>query len=591
FWQAWTFRWRSWHWALADRAHHLPQPLANYALALLLGAKDQTLYADNPKIQELGLIHLFSLSGFHVAFLLALVRWLGRRLGLYREITLAIMAVVLPSFYWLTACPPILVRAVVAGEGRILRQAGGWRVDPVTIWSWSLLVALAVHPQILLTVGGQLSFALTLALTLMPATWPSWQKGVFLSVLTFPIIVAQQYVWNCWQTVANLLAVPIFSTVILPTVLVAFLLVPVPGLAPTCNWIVASFDQTIAWVGSWPGQVVVGALAWPVLLTLFCLPWFAIGANHRCRRWLVSTWIVVLLFGWTTVRWRSTGEYTTFDIGQGDAAVLREPWNRSVTLIDTGGKVSFQRPEFGQNSGNQSPASQAKSQEGLARSVIVPYLHALGIGRINTLSLSHQDQDHLGDARVILTTFRVDQVLVPAGLPNQPAFQRKVKPYLNGAKVVEGTDQVQVSHLPLKILHPFQPGIGENEDSLALAGRLGPLTLFTAGDLDQMGEAAIQAKYSNFRPDIVKFGHHGSKTATNPTVMATWRPKYGLISAGRDNRYGHPNQETLETARANQMIVYDTRRQGMLRYVYDLNRKGYFEVTSSHDLTDPKKSN
>ncbi|CAK1222993.1 DNA internalization-related competence protein ComEC/Rec2 [Fructobacillus evanidus] len=584
-----------WHAILSDHAKALPNPVRNYALALLLGSKDQTLYDDNPKIQELGLIHLFSLSGFHVAFLITVIRWLGRLVGLYQELTLAIMALCLIGFYWLTACPPILVRAVIAGESRIFAQAFNRRFASIQIWSWSLLLTLVVHPQILLTLGGQLSFFLTLALAILPDYWPTWQKGLFLSVLTFPLIVAQQYTWNLWQSLANLIAIPVFSLVILPVVLVAFFGQVVPGLVTIANWLVTMFDQAVYWLGNLPGQIVIGALPWPILLVLGFAPWFLLGAEKTGRRWVVSTWLFAFLTGFSLVHFPRTGEFTTFDIGQGDAALLREPYNKSVTLIDTGGKVSFQKTGFsGQEATENKPyekQSWPKNQEGQARTVIVPYLHAHGISRINTLSLSHQDQDHLGDARVILTTFQVDQVLLPAGMAGQPAFLKKIQPYLGKARVVSVTDQIQPANLPLRVLHPFQPGIGENEDSIALGGRVGPLVLFTAGDLDQAGEKKILAKYPDFRPNLVKFGHHGSKTATNPAVMAEWQPTYGLISAGRKNRYGHPNQEVLEIATRQKMIVYDTRRQGMLRYVYENHKKGHFQVKSTNDLTNSKTTN
>lgn len=322
---------------------------------------------------------------------------------------------------------------------------------------------------------------------------------------------------------------------------------------------------------------------------------FLLGAEKVGRRWVVATWLFAFLTGFFLVHFSKTGEFTTFDIGQRDEALLKEPYNQSVTLIDTGGKVSFQKSGFSSQETveNRIHRNQSwpKNQEGQARSVIVPYLHARGISRINTLSLSHQDQDHLGDARVILTMFQVDQVLLPAGMTEQPAFLKKVQPYLGRTKVISVTDQVQPPNLPLRILHPFRPGSGKNEDSIALSGRIGPLVLFTAGDLDQAGEKRILARYPDFRPDVVKFGHHGSKTATNPTVIAEWQPTYGLISAGRKNRYGHSNQEVLETAARQKMIVYDTRRQGMLRYVYENHKKGHFQVKSTNDLTNSKTTN
>ncbi|CAK1230192.1 DNA uptake channel protein ComEC C-terminal domain [Fructobacillus cardui] len=556
------------HASLSDRAKKLPNPISNYALALLLGSKDQTLYDDNPKIQELGLVHLFSLSGFHVAFLLAAVRKLGKLVGLYQELTLAIMALCLVGFYWLTACPPILVRAVIAGEGRIFAQAFNRQFSSIQIWSWSLLLTLIVHPQILLTLGGQLSFFLTLALALLPEDWSTWQKGLFLSVLTFPLIVAQQYTWNIWQSFANLIAIPVFSLVILPVVLVAFFGQVVPGLAPVANWLVTMFDQSVYWLGNLPGQIVIGALPWPILLVLGFAPWFLLGAEKAGRRWVVGTWLFALIIGFFLVHFPRTGEFTTFDIGQGDAALLREPYNKTITLIDTGGKISFQKPCFsGQGSAENNPHGKQgwpKNQEGQARSVIVPYLHARGISRINTLSLSHQDQDHIGDARVILTTFQVDQVLLPAGMTKQAAFRKRIQPYLGRTKVVSVTDRVQPANLPLRVLHPFQPGIGEKK---------------------------VLARYPSFRPDLIKFGHHGSRTSTNKEVLAKWQPTYGLISAGRKNRYGHPNQEVLAIAAQQKMIVYDTRRQGMLRYVYENHNKGHFQVKSFNDLTNSKTTN
>lgn len=90
---------------------------------------------------------------------MAVIRWLGRLAGLYQEITLAMVALCLIAFYWLTACPPILVRAVITGESRIFAQAFNYRFASIQIWSWSLLLMLFVHPQILLTLGGSCHFS------------------------------------------------------------------------------------------------------------------------------------------------------------------------------------------------------------------------------------------------------------------------------------------------------------------------------------------------------------------------------------------------------------------------------------------------
>ncbi|MDF7636998.1 DNA internalization-related competence protein ComEC/Rec2 [Leuconostocaceae bacterium ESL0958] len=572
-WQAVYFRLRTSQAQALAAAATLPQPLSVYAQTVLLGGREPALYRNHPGLQELGLVHLFSMSGFHVAFLLAFCQKLGRWLRIERAWLAGMLLVLLPLFYCFTGMAAVLIRAVIAGEARLIKRHWGLQWSAQSIWGLSLLLTLLLQPMILLTLGGQLSFSLTLAL-IVTKRYRYWQRTFFLSVITFPLLTAQHYTWNCWQTLANGLAIPLFTYLVLPAVLLGYLGCFLPVLVQLANGLVATFDQTVAWLASWPGQIVLGALPWGCWCLLFLLPWFWVGQGRIRQLWLFTLWCGALGLGYYQVHWPSQGEYTTFDIGQGDAALLREPYNRTVTLIDTGGKVSFGRPGF------------AKAVPvGRAEQVILPYLHAKGIAKVDALSLSHQDQDHIGDAGFLLQHVKVDRLLVPAGLPAQPAFAKKVRPYLGRTKVLELTDQVALPGLPLKVLYPFAPGQGENEDSLSFAVQAGQATIFTAGDLDQQGEAAILAKYPTFRPDIIKFGHHGSKTATNPAVMAAWRPHYGLISAGRRNRYGHPHAATLATAAKEGMVVYSTQQQGMLRYVYKDGEKGRFQVCWNHEIS------
>ncbi|MBS9337764.1 ComEC/Rec2 family competence protein [Fructobacillus parabroussonetiae] len=182
---------------------------------------------------------------------------------------------------------------------------------------------------------------------------------------------------------------------------------------------------------------------------------------------------------------------------------------------------------------------------------------------------------------MILENFRVDLLVIPAGMRSLPSFQKKIQPYLQRTRVVEATNQTTIPNCPLNIRYPFEAGLAGNDDSLAWTGKIGGQSIYTAGDLDRNGEQKIWSKYPDFSPTIVKFGHHGSKTATDPTVFAHWQPKVGLVSAGRNSRYGHPHQEVLDVAEKEKMIVYSTQEQGMLRYSYRGNH-GHFEV-SIHD--------
>lgn len=172
---------------------------------------------------------------------------------------------------------------------------------------------------------------------------------------------------------------------------------------------------------------------------------------------------------------------------------------------------------------------------------------------------------------------------MPAGMQSQQSFKTQILPYLKKAKVIEVTEKNQVNDLPLKIYHPLTAGQAANEDSVALYGVLGGMSVLTAGDLDRAGERLLAERHPEMKVDLIKLGHHGSKTATDPITLSKWQPSIGIISAGRNNRYHHPHQETLDTLQKNQMSVFNTQIHGMIKYIYK-GEKGYFKVKLPHEF-------
>lgn len=567
FWQQVGDQLHNWHAQAMANAAKLPEPLGEYAQALILGAPPKAFYDQNPGVQTLGLVHLFSVSGFQVTYLLLALMAILRRLWCPQEFTVAIGIVALLAYFIFTGAPGILVRAVIAGIFRLVGALGWRRCPPEAVWAISLLGSLIYQPAILLTLGGQLSFVLTFCL-LFSAQLTFWQTNLWLSLVSFVLLTAQQFTWHLLQTLANCLAIPLFSVLIVPCVLIGWLGQDVVGISRLMNVIIATFAKTVDWLAQLPGQVIIGKLPWWVTLVLLLLALMSFvpyKSMAQRARWL---WLVMLLIAMVGVKYPLRGELTTFDIGQGDAALLRTPLNRSVTLIDTGGAPQFAKKK---------PWQQTQRNRTAGETVIVNYLHSLGISRVDNLVLTHQDTDHIGYAKVILDKLVVTRVIVPAGMQQQAAFKREIQPFLRQAQVIEVTAGAQVPNFPLAILHPTTSGQAKNEDSLALWCRLGGQNIFTAGDLDQAGEASVAAQYPKLAVDIMKLGHHGSKTATNPDVIARWQPKVVLISAGRDNRYHHPHVETLKTMQENHLASFNTQTNGMIRYSY-FGEKGRFEV-------------
>lgn len=209
--------------------------------------------------------------------------------------------------------------------------------------------------------------------------------------------------------------------------------------------------------------------------------------------------------------------------------------------------------------------------------VTVNYLHRLGITRIDTVYLSHKDVDHIGDLGALLRLMPVTTVVVPAGMAHLAKFKQLLRPALQAPRVVEALAGQRFRD-GLTAVHPFHPGPAENGDSLVLTGVFGGQRLMFTGDLDRAGERAIVAQYPELRVPVLKLGHHGSKTASDPQVLRRLGVRTAILSVGRHNRYGHPNQETLQTLQQQGIQTYSTALQGMISYEFGPGRAGRWQT-------------
>uniref|UniRef100_UPI000B098068 DNA polymerase III subunit delta n=1 Tax=Lacticaseibacillus camelliae TaxID=381742 RepID=UPI000B098068 len=250
----------------------------------------------------------------------------------------------------------------------------------------------------------------------------------------------------------------------------------------------------------------------------------AFGRWQWLGGWVILTWLVVNVHPQYRV--------TMFDVGQGDSLLIEAPFKQGAILIDTGGRG------FG------------FSANPPAKRVIVNYLRARGITHLDALVLTHADADHVGDAAV-LTRLMPVKTLVTTPLAAS-------HPYILAAKAGRVTQHVQVlagqtlaiGPLKLRVVAPSDASATEkNADSIVLYGKIGDSNWLFTGDADQ-GVETRELMPQALEVDMLKVGHHGSKTSSAPEFIQQIKPKLALISAGVNNRYGHPHQETLTTLQA-----------------------------------------
>lgn len=542
-----------------------PAPLSLFCNRLLLGASDNELGETIRQVQTLGIIHLFCLSGLHVTVICQMIRHLLSIFNLTRERINHIQTILLPMFWLIGGASTSLTRAVLMLEIGLLNER---RCQNHDTWSLGLLIHLLFNPGVLLNLGGQLSYLLSFALCRIQ--WRSiWKQTVELNIVSLPILFNATYQVHLLTLVLNYVMIPLFSWVILPVVISCAMLGNwFPQYLELCNHGLLAYQHLLKWLSACPGLIIFGKIPNWVTLLLIVLSLLACERAF-CSRWVWRSLIVCYLIVFCWIRFPIHGEVTFFDIGQGDSILIRTPFNRQVMLIDTGGRLKFKVPLW---------KKYASNNDGATR-ISVNYLKSKGIGTIDAVFLSHSDADHIGYISTICRELKIKIVVVPAGMERMTKFTKRIPA---GTRVLPVTNQTDLSPLPLQVLHPFRSGQGKNEDSMVLYGHFGAKSFIFSGDLDRQGERRVIKRYPQLKADVVKLGHHGSKTASDPKYLKQLAPELVIISAGRHNRYGHPNQETIITLQRQRIPFWSTQKRGMIQYNY-YSKKGSFKTKLQGD--------
>jgi competence protein ComEC len=480
---------------------------------------------------------------------------------------------------WLEKTVQPYVRAL-RGWRDVTRDAGHepraaqFRIDlrSLTQWLSSQLSQRLGRPTVNAFVGG---------LSLTFRVWELLVVTLALQAGMLPLMARDFHRIPLSAPLVNLAAVPL-TGVIVPLgflTLATGLVLPAVGklLATPLAWLTALLLHIVAWFANFPrwSYRIPGPPFWLIVIffTAAVLLVAEMRLKHQLQRTIVwgscfvfiacALTIAVYPFGerWTKGRL----ELTVLDVGQGDSLFVVSPGGKTL-LIDGGGA-------FGGFPGHEEHNSVDPGEEAVS-----PYLWSRGFQKLDVVALTHAHQDHLGGLSAILENFHVAklwigrEVSIPAlAKLEELARERKipVEHELRGQSF--HWDGVDGDFLWPEIAPEEVAASAKNNDSLVLRLHYGSQTLLLPGDAEKQVEREILSENSaqTMHSDVLKIGHHGSKNSTMPEFLAAVQPRVGIISAGEENPYGHPNAELLERLENAGVRILRTDRDGAVHVLTD----------------------
>ena len=596
--------------------------------AMMLGEKsdmDQELKA---LYQANGIGHILAISGLHLSFIgIGMYRILRRLTGSYPIGGIAgILFLVL--YIVMIGLTVSAIRALVMFLFRVGADIAGRHYDAPTALAVAAVVTLVWRPLYLFDGGFWLSFGAVFAiLTVLPVMQQTsavkkyigksagrrdakkysilvsfaqesvvqgLRASISIHLVILPILLYYFFEFPLYSFFLNLFVIPLMSVLLFTGMLGSIcdtMIMPVSVVCFTlCRVILWIYKKSCDIAIMLPGaRVVTGRPAiWQMVMYYMFLLLGVLtlkrkllvsmeslkrekiekGSNVKqdqqkklyrdniimWKRCVVILWILSSLM--LMIRWGEKGSLgvTMLDVGQGDGIFLKGP-DGGTYLIDGG-------------------SSDVKN---VGRYRIEPFLKSQGVSKIDYAFISHGDSDHMNGVEELISRQEIGVRIGTLVLPVQEVWDDNLKELAHKADsagvkvaVIQPGQNLTEGEMNITCLQPgaskkIEPG---NAASMVLAVRYGGYDMLLTGDVEEEGEenltSLLALGYQDCTWEVLKVAHHGSKNSSSEEFLDSVCPKYALISAGQDNRYGHPHQETLYRLKDAGSKIYSTQDQGAI---------------------------
>lgn len=522
--------------------------------ALIIGDKNDF---DDEFLNSLignGTIHLFAISGLHVGIIIAILKKILELINIKKNDLYISLFLLL--YLFITSFSPSIIRAVIMYYLAVVNKKLKLMLSSSDIISITFLFLILINPLYIYNNGFVLSFSVSYFIILFSELikrkknfYQGFLISLFSNVFVLPIIINMNNEINFLSPIVNVLFISLMSTVILPF---TFLVMVFPMFAKMYESIIKCFIKISIFFNENVSIKISFASLSNFSLALYyhlliSILYFFNSNNRSIRKWLIVVISIFIFFASVYSPTWKENEIIFFDLDEGDSTLIVDRDSQCVAMIDTG---------------------TGKNNE------ITKFLKRKGIKKIDYLFLTHNHNDHNGEASNIIKEINVNKIVVSA-------YDNSDFGKTNKTLIVKKGDNISCGGISFNILHPNKSYKDENDNSIIIHTKIGKHYFLFLGDATKETENKLINQ--NIKVDCIKISHHGSSTSTSPKMIEALKPKYAIIMAGRVKKFGFPNKKTIDTLNNFGVNIYRTDLDYTIVYSYNKD-KAFFKKTRNTDV-------
>ena len=493
-----------------------------------------------------GVMHIFSVSGMHISILASIVLYLLNLVN-KSENNIFFVIIVLIFYMILTNYQASIVRSVVFFSLLKILKYLKINIDNKDILLIAISIILIIYPKYLYNIGFLYSSIISFSLIFYSNYFN--RKYILNTIListvslliSLPITINTNYFVNLFSILLNVFFVPVISFIVYPLSIIVFF---IPFFYKVFIILISILENISLYFDSIKFlNLYICKMNYFVIFVYYLFLYLFLSKN---RKYIILV-LLLIIFLKVSIYFDINYYVYYLDVGQGDMSLVK--YKDEVIVIDTGPKNFYSDYEIMDN--------------------IILFFRSIGVSNIDLLIISHGDNDHIGNANYLINNFKVKNVSFNSGKYNELETDLiKLLKYKN-INYFKDTDKKYNNKISYSYLNTKEYD-NENDNSSVVYLKIYKYSFLFMGDAGVEKEKYILDLYSLSNIDFLKVGHHGSNTSSSKEFIDVVKPRYSIISVGKNNRYGHPNKEVLNILEDSK--IYRTDRDGSIMFKIKNNK-------------------